>query len=591
MVPSKSTIINAIKEQGYNKGIQCLLRGMANILRKQIPDAIRVWSGYRTQDIHAPVFVVMLRKKTIIPEKKILSELYDDYEIVFRNEHTPNEEEVRISEQSKVNANTKDVALILDCIAKNTERLMNEHSNLSIIAASTVKAIGFNGCVSKLKLIESRCVVLYVPLKGIIPVGEKEFPKDIDGINTDVREGEFICHGQNEENTWHPKLPMGCCISTKAGQSGTLGGFVDLPGGKTGCITAAHVVLSKTESKNYLKSKKKKKDRYNASLAQGETIIDIYQPTCKMDAFGRVSKIAYEEGNILEPSIDAALIEITDHQRTPHTGMFPSGNYPVIGFTEENPMIYNRGKTRYHSNISRGSRVVKYGYSTNITHGKLEWNGSSVRNLNTGGQSWHRLKAGNIPYPKFFNQMVVKSSDKINFSAPGDSGALVFLYHRSSRDLEAIGLLIGSSTHKSPAQMHIVTPIQAVFQKLKLDNVTFKCFPDISQEEQNLAMNELIYSRQRPEIQHEISNTRINELKEEIKEELKEALTKEMKETTKLEMNAMQEVMKETTKSVINAIKEEIRESVKEQINTGICSLEQTIIRLLPRPGGDAGNG
>ncbi|KAL3855568.1 hypothetical protein ACJMK2_014775 [Sinanodonta woodiana] len=605
MVPSKSSIIHAIKEYGYNKGMHCLLRGMSNILMKQIPDAIRVWSGYRTQDLHTPVFVVIFSKTTHIPEKMKFSKPYDDYEIVFRNEHTPNDEEEHISEQSEINENTirkEDIARVIDCIGKNTERLMKEHSNLSIIAPSTIKSIGFSGCLSKRKQVELVCIVLYVPLKGIIPVGEKEFQKDIDGISTDVREGEFVFHGRKEAHKWHPYLPMGCRISTRDRQSGTLGGFIDLPGGKTGCITAAHGVLNEKERRNYVKFKKAKKARYNASLFLGQTVIEIYQPTCKRAAFGRVSKIAFEEGNKSSSSVDAALIEITDHNRTPFAGMFPSGNYPVIGFTKENPMMYNSGKTRDHSDIFRGSRVVKYGCYTNITHGKLVWNGASVRIVNTGGKSWNRLKADNITYPKFFNQMVVKSSDTINFSVPGDSGALVFTYRTSSRDLEAIGLLIGGTTLRSSARMHIVTPIQTVFQQLGLENVMFKRFPDIKEGMQNLSMNDIRYLRQLPEIHHEIPQTGINELKEEIKEalkvEMKEALRNEIKETTKSEMNAIKEEIKETTHKEINAIKEEIKEEIKEiretvmeQIKVNASSLEQTIIRLLSKPGGDDGKG
>ncbi|KAL3855565.1 hypothetical protein ACJMK2_014772 [Sinanodonta woodiana] len=635
MVPSKRTIIHAIKEHGYNKVIQCLLRGMANILRKQIPGAIRVWNGYRTEDLQTPVFVVMFSRKKIIPEKIQLLEPYDEYEIVFRNEHTPNDEEEHISEQPEIRANNinkEDMARVLDCIANNAERLMNEHSNLSIIAPSTVKAMGFNGCLSKCKLTESVCIVLYVPIKGIIPIGEKEFVKDIDGISTDVREGEFVFHGRREAHKWHRKLPMGCRISTRAGQSGTLGGFVDLPGGKIGCITAAHVVLNKTERKNYVKFKKAKKTKYNASLARGQHIIELYQPTCKRAAFGRVSRIVFEEGNKSAPSVDAAVIEITDDDRTPSTGMFPFGNYPVIDFTEENPMMYNSGKTRDHLNISRGSRVVKYGCYTNITHGKLVWNGSSVRIVNTGGISWNRLKADNISYPKFFNQMVIKSSDNINFSVPGDSGALVFIYHTSNKDLEAIGLLIGGSTHRSSARMHIVTPIQAVFQQLGLEHVMFKRFPDISHGEQHLVMHEPSHGKIHPEM----FDARINELKEEIKEATKLEIKEEMKaiqsevkaiqdavktntlswehikaNTSSLEINAMKEEIKEEIKEIretvmeqiksntssleINAIKEEIkeeikeiRETVREQIQANNSSLEQTIIRLLSKPGGNA---
>ncbi|KAL3855564.1 hypothetical protein ACJMK2_014771 [Sinanodonta woodiana] len=606
MVPSKSTIIHAIKEHGYNKGIQCLLRGMSNLLRKQIPEAIRVWIGFRTEDIHTPIFVVMFSKKTIIPEKMKLVEPYDEYEIVFRNEHTPSDEEEHISEQSEEHAHTinkADMARVLDCIANNTERLMNEHSNLSIIAPSTVKAMGFNGCLSERKLIQSMCIVLYVPIKGIIPMGEKGFLKDIDGISTDVREGEFVFHGRNKARNWHPKITMGCRISTRAGQYGTLGGFIDLPGGKTGCITAAHVVLNEKERRNYVKFKKAKKERYNALLAKGEIEIKVYQPRRKRKraAFGNVSQIAFEEGNKSASSVDAAVIEITDHNRTPHTGLFPSGNYPVIGFTKENPMMYNSGKILDHSNISRGSPVIKFGYCTNITQGKLVWNGASVRIINTGGKSWNRLKADNIFYPKFFNQMVVKSSDKTNFSLPGDSGALVFMHPTSCMDMEAIGLLIGGSTHRPSVRIHIVTPIQAVFQQLGLENVMFKRFPDINQGEQNSAMNELIYSRQRPESNHEISDTRINELKEEIKEATKleiktiQSEIKAIQEAVRANTVSLEQIKANTSSLEINTMKEEmkeeIRETVREKIKANTSSLEQTIIRLLSKPGGDAGKG
>ncbi|KAL3855700.1 hypothetical protein ACJMK2_014905 [Sinanodonta woodiana] len=562
-IPSKRSILHAIKEHGHNKGIQCLLRGMANILRKQIPGAMRVWCGYRAEDLYTPIFVVMFSKKTVIPEKMTLVEPYDEYEIVFRNEHTPNDEEEQISQQSKVNASTikkEDIARVQDCIAKNTERLMNEHSNLSIIAASTVKAMGFNGCLSECKLIQSMCIVLYVPIKGIIPVGEKEFLKDIDGLSTDVREGEFVFHGRNKAEKWHPNLRMGCLISTKHQQSGTLGGFIDLPGGKTGCITAAHVVLNDQQIKYYIKSKKTKKARYNASLAKGQDIIEIYQPTLESAAFGKVSQIAFEEGNKSTPSVDAAIIEITDHGRTPTTGLFPSSRCRAIGFTKENPMMYNSGKTRHQSNIPIGSRVVKYGCSTNITHGELVWDGLSVKTEQIRGKSWNRVKADNISYPKFFNQMLVKSSGKIDFSMPGDSGALVFIHGTRSSDLETIGLLIGGSTHRLSGRMSIVTPIRPVFQHLGLEHVMFKRFPAIHQGDQSHVMNEIIDPRQRPQINYEISDIRLNELKEGITEALKQ----DIREAVKEEVN---KVLNEKMKTLKEGIKEELKEEITKQQN------------------------
>ncbi|KAL3855566.1 hypothetical protein ACJMK2_014773 [Sinanodonta woodiana] len=473
---SKSIIISDIKQYGYNKIIQCRLRRMSNHLCKQIRGAIRVWTGYRTEDMHTPIFVVMF-KKNIIPGEIILSKPYDDYEIVFRNEHTPSDEEEQISERSEKHTNTiskEDMSRVLDCIANNTERLMNEHSSLSIIAPSTVKAVGFNARSNESKLVDSMCIVLYIPIKGIIPMGEKEFPKDIDGISTDVREGEFVFHCQVGPDEFHSKLPMGCCISTKDDLNGTLGGFVDLSSSAIGCITAAHAVLNVNQLKMAMK---------NALSDEDIRDIQIYQPNVDTEAFGKVVQIAFVQGNQHEPTVDAALIEITDHERTPYTGMFPFINYPFLGFTTENPMMYNSGNIRYNSDISKEFKVVKYGQATSNTWGKLAWDGASVRLVDTRYQLRATPDDDNVSHLIYYQQMIVKSSDAINFSMPGDSGALVFVNNEANGELEAIGLLVGGDTQTGKAQKHFVTPIKAVFTKLELGTHMFRHFPNINEGE------------------------------------------------------------------------------------------------------------
>ncbi|KAK3593361.1 hypothetical protein CHS0354_021929 [Potamilus streckersoni] len=271
---------------------------------------------------------------------------------------------------------------------------------------------------------------------------------------------------------YHQKLRMGCCIT--GGKCGTLGGFVDLPDGKIGCLTAAHVVLDQNQFHRYIKLGEERKRQLSLDFEQGKKEIHIYQPTPEpgLIPFGRVQAVALDAGNIFSPSVDAAIIQITDEERKPQMEHFPDGNFENVGFTKEDPMLYTSGRILNDVDLhQKGCLVIKFGCTTGIARGSMEWIGESVRPVDI---------SGSYSFPFMIGQLEVKS---YNFSAEGDSGALVFLCLGGNiQNLHAVGMIIGGS---STGCQCFITPIKAVFEKLGLVSNRFKVFPyrQLSQQE------------------------------------------------------------------------------------------------------------
>jgi hypothetical protein len=72
------------------------------------------------------------------------------------------------------------------CLMDVSRTLFENHSNLEVVSVSAHRSQR-NGD----KLTLEPCIVLYCSCKGVIPVGEKEFPTEINMVKTDVREGFF----------------------------------------------------------------------------------------------------------------------------------------------------------------------------------------------------------------------------------------------------------------------------------------------------------------------------------------------------------------------------------------------------------------
>lgn len=102
------------------------------------------------------------------------------------------------------------------CIQNIAESLFKYHSNLECVSASYYRLKGIG---KENKRLPELCIVLYCSCKGVVPLHEKEFPTDIEGIKTDVREGFFYLFGNDHlyktsTDDLNP-LMMGANISKK----------------------------------------------------------------------------------------------------------------------------------------------------------------------------------------------------------------------------------------------------------------------------------------------------------------------------------------------------------------------------------------
>jgi hypothetical protein len=106
------------------------------------------------------------------------------------------------------------------CIQSKSKKLFQQHSNLEYISASFYR---LQDVGEKRKRFSELCIVLYCSCKGVIPLHETEFPKRIEGIKTDVREGFFYLYGNDHffkrsTDVLDP-LMMGASISRKGNQN------------------------------------------------------------------------------------------------------------------------------------------------------------------------------------------------------------------------------------------------------------------------------------------------------------------------------------------------------------------------------------
>lgn len=108
---------------------------------------------------------------------------------------------------------------------------------------------------------------------------------------------------------------------------------------------------------------------------------------------------------------------------------------------------------------NRRNDVIKVGSKTGITRGSLYLTDTFVRLSNPG------MVAKSGEALAFFNQMEVFNP---GFFLPGDSGALVFMPLKDD-ELHCMGLAIGHTSYSSC----LVTPIEHVFEKLRLDSKSF----------------------------------------------------------------------------------------------------------------------
>ncbi|XP_053402989.1 uncharacterized protein LOC128558155 [Mercenaria mercenaria] len=410
-----------------------------------------VWAAFEPHNENHIVFVIVTKKSNTDLDFK------PEYDVKYRKDgdFSSESKEVILQESDRgLFPEEHEIINIQECINKYTSKLMEKHSNLTIISASLLKCKGYGTqkCIKESKA----CIVLHVHIKGLIPLRESVFPTHLDGFEVDVREGCFQLDSGKGPHHKHQNVKMGCGIKAKERDDcGTLGGFLEHPKYGLCALTCAHLFIDETPPGNV----KKTFDQEG---------IECMQPyheygNTEGNRFGMLKLIFTGERRSVREypvSLDYALIAV-DQNRKPLDGSFPYAKpeeWSDAGF-KKYPPTFETGKViDFHELIQKRSRhnVVKYGSTSILTCGKIPWNAGQYRSI------------GNEKVWK--NQIQINATKNVAdevFSKSGDSGALVF--HADDEDnLTAVGLLVGGN---GDLGFSLATPICDILADINIQNL------------------------------------------------------------------------------------------------------------------------
>ncbi|XP_062591064.1 uncharacterized protein LOC134252577, partial [Saccostrea cucullata] len=404
--------------------------------------------------------VMMMSYRGIIEMKDGIPEKAMGVKLVLYNYTQPSDEAYTV-----FNSFMASSAINLPLIAeKEARKLFKKHSNLTLISASPFKSTGY--LTGKHRVVEKLCISLLCLHKGFIPIGEKEFPKVINGHDVDVQEGYCsLGSGRSIDFGGHIRRARG--INTPG--HGSIGGFVDLPNNAVGLITCAHVVFSSDELII------PNSEMHNIVLGKG---IDL-----NVEFFDKNQHNFQVCGTIIDKcfplssnnnSVDAALIKLdptVNEFGFPVTDQLYSAgfdpNYPPI-FSGEVVNVPDPDPVFKVSNRipDKSDSVVKYGSKTKFTIGNLYFNGAHIRFVDDTGYLPDKTIA------VMCNQIEIQSLPHGTFFEPGDSGAFVFCIN-PDKTLSCIGMAIGSTTKGSC----FVTPMTRILDSFGRPHRLKPCSP------------------------------------------------------------------------------------------------------------------
>ncbi|XP_069102157.1 uncharacterized protein [Argopecten irradians] len=290
----------------------------------------------------------------------------------------------------------EDAQRVREAIQTHRDRLWLRHSKLNIITGRYVKTKR-NGSD-----IDEACVLLYCSTKGVIPLGEEEFPRTIctrhgDRINVVVREGFFRFGGYLTESSTrrHSTLKMGCEVGRLTPQydarsicipnsCGTLGPFVRY-NNNLGFLSCSHVFFDMPTHS------------YAMNFTAGFSQVEVVQPSTDSTASVNNTACGFVERAVFAPdhsiSIDAAIVTLTDPSRVPSAGHFSNdhhSSYKTAGF-DELPEYNNAFMLGDINALKSKPTVIKFGSKTDVTRGALNVVGTDIRpfakELGFGGSS------------------------------------------------------------------------------------------------------------------------------------------------------------------------------------------------------------
>ncbi|XP_060560322.1 uncharacterized protein LOC132720249 [Ruditapes philippinarum] len=411
---------------------------------------VHVWPAYDTKANDDIVFVV-LTTKDIEDDLKVKNKLEKtSYNVFVTHVDSCSKESEQVlrkvdqlRETNQCFSKLEDLGSVIN---KHSDRLLRNHQYLSAISGSNVRSERFSLGPSEHFVSFQSCIVLYVIAKGKIPLHENKFEDNLDGVPVDVREGIFQRTILPSERYSKP-VKMGCQItSNRTPESfGTLGGFFYHKDFGLCGVTCAHVVLEEAMIHD-LRGEKKVWSREESPM--------VFHPNTTQHDYklGPVKEAVYRTGSEDSSGIDIAVFKIEG--AAPDSGFFP----------EESEMCFETGRTLGTSDLKYNTPVLKYGRTTALTRGYIEFENTTVRMI----KYERKYTLGSNEYTFLLkNQIAVRPESSLCtqlFNDFGDSGAFVFVKD-SGNQLVCIGICVGKlNTHG------IIIPISAVKDDLGISN-------------------------------------------------------------------------------------------------------------------------
>ncbi len=301
----------------------------------------------------------------------------------------------------------------------------------NLLSREGVTAIDIDYKVKKGIVTKELAIIVFVKKKFDIDE-DLQIPKKIQGIKTDVWEGDFSAYEYAEKVSPQPVKDLlvdpianpiigGISVGPfDLDIYGTLGMVLDTNFGMQMLISSTHVLAS------------------GPHTSPGDP---ISQPALPMGGhFPESLAGSYYMGFIGQPhNIDASLATIPTRNATSKT-------------------IQGIGNTRGHDVTFPGDDVAKYGRTTQFTSGKV------VSDTFTCV----------INYPNFgamtyYNQLRIQSNNPYNaFSQPGDSGSMIV-----NEDREVVGMLMGGGQANGGQYHTIANPIDDIIRTFEANGVRF----------------------------------------------------------------------------------------------------------------------
>ncbi|XP_062596547.1 uncharacterized protein LOC134257998, partial [Saccostrea cucullata] len=401
--------------------------------------------------------VIMMTYKGIIEMKDGIPEKAMGVSLVLYNYTQPSDEAKFVFSSSVASCSVINLPVIAE---KEAQQLLNKHSNLSLISASPFKSTGYS--TGKHRVVKKPCISLLCLHKGHIPLGEREFPKQINGFDVDVQEG-YCSFGSGRSIDFGGHIRRARGINTPG--NGSIGGFVDFSDGSVGLITCAHVVFSTDE----LKIPNSVMQNYLLGIDTDLNVEFFDKNQHNFQVCGTIVDKCFPLSSDIK-SVDAALIKLDQTINEfgfpvtlPHQ-LYSAGFDPNISpvFTGE---VVNIPDTIVSSRIpEKMDSVIKYGSKTGFTIGSLYYNGAHIRFVDDTGELPDKTPV------HMCNQIEIQSLPHGMFFEPGDSGSFVFCIN-PDKTLSCIGMAIGSTTKGSC----FVTPMTRILDSFGLPHRLKPC--------------------------------------------------------------------------------------------------------------------